>query len=299
MKLDHAITAYINHITQRNYSYRTIESYRSDLKYLTAYFPIRSIDEINIHELRDFQRHLFQQKLSSASQGRVLTVVRMLFKFSAKYDYIPSNPASSLELPREEKRLPKDILSMKDIKKMIEASDKECALQLRNRAIMEVFYATGMRVTELIQLTIYSINESNLTVRIQGKGRKERIVPISGRAMILVRNYIEDLRPMLISRNPQAETVGITLFLSYRGKVLRRADLSLLIQSFAKDAGINTHVTPHIIRHSIATHLLKNGMDIRYIQELLGHEDLRTTERYTKIENKDLQEMVERHHPLP
>ena len=304
MTLHNTIKSYLNHLIQRNYSPRTIETYTGDLSYLSNFFPHQSLTDLNVNDLRYFQRHLFTVKskangrdtLSPATQGRILTVTRMLFKFATKYDYIASDPSAGIELPREEKRLPKDILSLKGIKKMIEASDKECFLRLRNRAMMEVLYATGMRVSELTSLTIYSIRSNDLSIRTLGKGRKERIVPISGRAMILTEEYVQTLRPILFSRNE--EKAGITLFLSLKGKPLQRCDVSSLIKKLAKGAEIKTTVTPHTIRHTVATHLLKNGMDVRYIQELLGHEDLRTTQRYTKVENSDLQEMIERHHPL-
>jgi integrase/recombinase XerD len=218
----------------------------------------------------------------------------MLFKYAAKEDFIFADPATSLDLPKEEKRLPRIILSEDEIDQLVNQSNQGY-LGLRNRAILETFYATGMRVTELITLNIYSINQHDLTVRIKGKGRKDRIVPISGRALILVQKYINELRPTLAKRNKDADN---TLFLGQLGKQMKRADLSNMLKMLAEKAALEKKVTPHVIRHSVATHLLRHGMDIRYIQELLGHEDLRTTQIYTKVENKDLRDMLDRYHPL-
>lgn len=294
MKLSILIDSYLNELKRLNYSPRTIETYKTGLAYLVDFLEPTSITEISSSDLKDFQRKLFKTELRMTSQARILTTVRMLFKYAAKEDFIFADPATSLDLPKEEKRLPRIILSEDEIDQLVNQSNQGY-LGLRNRAILETFYATGMRVTELITLNIYSINQHDLTVRIKGKGRKDRIVPISGRALILVQKYINELRPTLAKRNKDADN---TLFLGQLGKQMKRADLSNMLKMLAEKAALEKKVTPHVIRHSVATHLLRHGMDIRYIQELLGHEDLRTTQIYTKVENKDLRDMLDRYHPL-
>lgn len=303
MKLSYCMEAYIKNLIQSNYSERSIDTYKRDLKRIQNFFGAQSISEIDHSALYDFQSHLYKvktkknQSLAPATQGRILTVLRMLFRFAMKMDYIDSNPADKIELPREERRLPRHVLSEEDCKALLIACDKDSAMKLRNRAIIEVFYATGIRVSELINLKLFDIRFQEMTLHIMGKGRKERVIPISGRALLFIEQYIEELRPKLVKRSKTKE-LSQNLFLSINGNPFQRADVSNLVKSIGKEAKIEIKVTPHVIRHSIATQLLKNGMDIRYIQELLGHEDLRTTQIYTQVANKDLKEMLEKHHPL-
>ena len=298
MIIEQAAHKFIQHMEYLNYSDRSIKLYEYYLNRFQEFFSNCDLKEITPLKLYEYQRYLFRLKFKASTQSTNLTVVKMLFRFLIRQQLIKSDPSNCIELPKIDKHLPKHILTIKQIEDMIKATDQFGQLAQRNRLIIELFYATGMRVAELSNLTINSVMDHLGLVRILGKGNKERIIPISRRAVKLINQYVSNYRPILLAKSKNQKANFNRLILSYRGNKMNNDTLAFVVRETARLAGIKSKVTPHTIRHTLATHLLQAGMDIRYIQEILGHQDLRTTQIYTQVQNKDLIKMVEMYHPL-
>jgi len=229
--------------------------------------------------------------LAGSTQKKRLTCVRRFFQFLLKEDAVLGDPTAELELPRLNDQLPRDILTRGEIGKLLSMADPESVLGLRDRTMLEVLYSTGIRVSELSGLTLADLDLSNAELKVFGKGKKERIVPLGEVVRDYVARYLARSRPILAGPAEQ------TLFVSNRGRRFHYSNVSFIVRGYGKRAGIAKHVSPHGLRHTCATHLLQGRADIRQIQKILGHASIATTQRYTRVEIGDLKKVLHRCHP--
>lgn len=278
---------------ERNYSPNTLEAYRRDLKYLEIYLCREGVNilDVKLEDLQHFSADLHDRGISPRSQARVLSGVRSFYRFLQLDDYIKDDPTELLESPQIGDHLP-EYLSVAEVDMMEKAIDLSRWEGPRNKAIIEVLFSCGLRVSELINLKLSDIFEEEKFVRILGKGSKERLVPISSSAL-------RELHLWYIDRNLMTVKPGEEdyVFLNRRGAHLTRQMILIMIKRAALDAGIRKTISPHTLRHSFATALLRGGADLRAIQALLGHEDIGTTEVYTHLETSDLRREILEHHP--
>ena len=271
----------------------SIGAYRSDLGHFCAYLAgrgKRAFREVRARDIVGFLTHEKARGLSTTSISRALAAVRMLFKFLTVEGRIPKNVASTLESPHLWRRLP-DVLDVDDIEALLAAPDLSTPLGVRDRAILEVMYATGARVSETADLKLADVNFDFRYLRCFGKGSKERVVPIGVRAVDAVRQYVEEVRPKLDKKGAPL------LFLSKSGRRLRRETIWAKVRKCALAAGLRKKVSPHTLRHSFATHLLEGGADLRSVQEMLGHANIATTQIYTHVDKDRLKTVHKKFHP--
>lgn len=281
---------------ERNFSDNTLEAYIRDIKKLKTYAEEElsdvSPEEISYEQLQEYIYQLSKRKLSERSQARWISSIKAFFKFLLEEEIRTDNPASLLEGPKLGLYLP-DTLSLEDIEKIINCVDKNNDLGKRNHCILEVLYGCGLRVSELIDLKISNINFSENFIKVQGKGDKTRFVPLTELTKEILNSYIKEVRCRVKVKRKNEDFV----FLNNRGSAMSRVIVFLIIKELAESAGISKNISPHTFRHSFATHLLQNGADLRYIQEMLGHSSITTTEIYTHLENEELREVILNFHP--
>ena len=280
---------------------RTVERYLADLRVFVEWLVLRGVElgSLRPQDLFAYQSELFAMRKPkggaysiSAQVGRLLAV-KGFFRFLARRGYLLHDPSALLELPRLPCRLPRALLSREEVRRVLEAPDRRSPVGLRDRALLETLYATGVRVGELIRLGVEDVDTEERVLRVrEGKGRKDRDLPLTRAASRAIEAYLVSGRPRLVGAAARPE-----LFLSVAGFALKRASVGRLIRRWAGRARIRKRVTCHGFRHSLATHLLKAGTDIRHIQVLLGHRSLQTTERYTQVAVEDLRKVLERTHP--
>ncbi len=285
-----------------NYSEYTVKNRRVHLGFFVAWCHDRGLTEpteVTRPILEHYQRYLFHYRkkdgnpLSFRSQHSRLVPVRVWFRWLARQHHILHNPASELELPRLEHRLPKSVLTVGEIEQVLAQPDIRDPLGLRDRALMETLYSTGMRRLELANLKLYDLDTERGTVTIrQGKGKKDRVIPIGDRAAVWLDKYIREARPELV-----VEPDDRTVFLSNAGEPFCLDHLSDLVREHVDAAGIGKRGACHMFRHSMATLMLENGADIRYIQQMLGHADLKTTQIYTQVSIRQLKRIHSAPHP--
>lgn len=302
MTVDMLLERYRSHLELKNYSPRTIVTQFAALKMLLRFLSEThqsDLAAVTTTTLHDFQRWHFYQPTSRGTargvsyQNRVLTAVKGLFKFLHEETVIARNPADALEYAREPYRLPRNILTPQESRRIIEAPDVNTVIGYRDRAILEVLYATGIRKLELMNLALSDVNLDEELLRINGgKGAKDRVVPLTAVACSFLKSYINGIRPKLLGKRASNR-----LFISLRGLPIARNTLGELVTKYARRARIKKHVTCHLWRHSCATHLLKNRANLRHVQEMLGHRSLATTERYLHLTITELKEAHRRHHP--
>jgi integrase/recombinase XerD len=293
---------YLDDLALRNYSARTVEDYRYNLRRLAAFLRAQRVPDaqaVTTTLLGDFQRALNAQPTqagtprSHSHQNVVLATVRGFFAFLQRDGVLGHDPAAALRWIRQPESLPRHVLTPQEAKKILQAVDTSTSLGYRARVILEVFYATGIRSQELINLRLGDANLEEELLRInQGKGGKDRVVPLSRIACEMIESYVHAVRPQFV-RGGGCDR----LFLSAWGKRLDRHTLGDLVKQHAKLAGVKKRVTCHVWRHTCATHLLKNNANLRHVQALLGHESLATTERYLRLTITDLKEAHRRCHP--
>lgn len=293
---------YLEHLAVRNYSEETRGRAEWNLIRFASWCDERDLAElaeVTRPMIERYQRHLFYYRtksgrpLGAITQRGMLTAVQGLFRWATRQDLIPANPASELELPRVEKRLPRVVLTAEEAERVLALPDVATALGLRDRTLLEVLYATGIRRKEVAELDVFAVHEGRMTVTVrQGKGKKDRLVPISERALSWVRRYLDEVRPKLV-----VEPDPKTLFLSATGLPLVADELSKLARSYVKQSGVSGEGACHVFRHSMATAMLENGADLRVIQEILGHAQLGTTSIYTHLSLRKLQEVYRATHP--
>jgi integrase/recombinase XerD len=292
---------YLEDLRVKNYSPSTISMRRSVLALLARFLRTRrACDPRRVGEAQLFAfaswlpryETKYRGPLSVACQRQWISTVRDFFRFLEARELILRNPALELQMPKL-RRLPRGILSEAQAKRLMEAPDPWTALGLRDRAMLEVFYGTGLRLSECLNLELGDVDlaENVLTVRL-GKGKKDRVVPLLGRAWQAVDKYLREARAMLVR-----EVRVATLFLSMRGVRMTPTTVHDRFHTYARQAGIPGPLSPHGLRHTFATHLLKHGADVRHVQQLLGHASIETTEIYTRVAVRDLEAVLERAHP--
>ena len=288
------IDAYLRHLeVSRRLAPNTLEAYSRDLGRLAAFAETRGarIEALTLADLEAFVRDLMTSGLSPASTARAGAAVRGFFKHLRLNGTISANPADDLRSPRSFKTLPK-FLSIEDVDALLAAPDVTTAFGLRDRALIELLYATGLRVSELVGLRMADVRLAEGFLKTLGKGSKERIVPIGDEAASWVSKYLADARPALTRKR---ETPF--LFLNSRGHRLSRVGFWKGLKAHGRKAGIRGALSPHVLRHSFATHLLDRGADLRAIQAMLGHADLSTTQIYTHVLEARLRQVYDRFHP--
>ena len=278
---------------EKNYSPNTVAAYLTDIGHLVTFSHERgvSIDRIELSDLQQFVCTLRDMGIGPASQARMISGLRSFYRFMLVDGRMDNDPTELLESPQTGERLP-EVLTPEEVDRMKASIDMSTAEGQRNRAIIEVLFSCGLRVSELVTLTLSNIYEEDGFVRILGKGNKERLVPISGRALHELHLWYMDRRQMKIK--PGEEDY---VFLNRRGAHLTRTMIFIMIKQYAAMAGIRKTISPHTLRHSFATALLEGGASLRVIQTLLGHESIGTTEIYTHIDMSTLRQEIELHHP--
>ncbi len=272
----------------------TITAYRRDLRKFSDFLEGRGISDLAKVKPDTVVRFMREQKdadISVNSIARYLAALKMWFRFLFMEGMLAKDAVSVLDSPRLWRKIP-DVLDEKDVAKLLRAPNADTPLGLRDKAILEVLYATGARVSEVVDLELTSVNLDYRFVRCIGKGNKERIVPLGTKAIDAVRDYIVEVRGKLLKGRAEAR-----LFLSRFGKPLDRKTLWRMVRRYALKAGIKKHVSPHTLRHSFATHLLSGGADLRSVQEMLGHASISTTQIYTHVDKDRLKSIHKQFHP--
>lgn len=278
---------------ERGLSNNSIAAYELDLKRLQEYMDSHQIDIVHasFDDLQNFVFETFKSISSAKTQARLLSSIHSFYRFLLYHQYIQQDPSELLEMPRIEKKLP-EVLTLDEIDAMIAQIDMSKAEGHRNRAIIEMLYGSGLRVSELTELKLSNIYRKEGYMRIIGKGNKQRLVPISPEADKQLGYWLEDRAKLDIK--PDAVDIA---FLNHYGRQLTRAMIFTIVKQLAKAAEIRKTISPHTLRHSFATHLLQNGADLRIIQQLLGHESIVTTEIYTHVDIHDLRDAILKFHP--
>lgn len=281
---------------ERNFSDNTLDAYLRDIRKLQAYAESHLADtapeDISFPQLQEYLYQLSKQKFSERSQARWVSSIKAFFKYLVEDEIRTDNPAVLLEGPKLGLYLP-DTLSFDDIERIITAIDVSTDLGKRNQCMIEVLYGCGLRVSELIDIKISNINFKENYLKVDGKGDKSRFVPLADYTTRLIREYIRNVRSQY-KINKKFEDV---LFLNSRGSAMSRVIVFIIIKELTEKAGISKRISPHTFRHSFATHLLQNGADLRYIQEMLGHSSITTTEIYTHLKTEELRDVILNYHP--
>jgi len=297
MTWNEAIENYANYLRfEKNASGNTIEAYVSDLQKLQNFAEqnLVSVTPITIsyEHLQEFLYQVSKINYSERTQARWISSIKGFFSFLLEDELREDNPSALLETPKLGLYLP-DTLSLEEIEKLISATEENTDLAKRNRCMIEVLYGCGLRVSELTKLQISNINFKENYLKIQGKGDKVRFVPLADYTANFIKNYINDIRSKQ-KINPKHSDI---LFLNSRGAQISRQMVFLVIKEIVRKAGIQKNISPHTFRHSFATHLLQNGADLRFIQEMLGHSSITTTEIYTHLNTEELHETILKYHP--
>ena len=272
-------------------SKNTLSAYRSDLQRFSRFLKDKNLLEVTQVEVQGFLAYLLAQATRASSSARSLSTIRRFYRYQIRQNAISNDPCAQVMAPKQGRPLPKS-LSESQVGDLLHAPDTNKKLGLRDRAMLETLYATGLRVSELVDLTLLQTNLDVGVVRVIGKGNKERLVPLGEQAIDWVTRYLKRARPELMkSRSSDA------LFVTARGKPMTRQAFWYLIKKHAKKAGIQHELSPHTLRHAFATHLINHGADLRSVQMLLGHSDLSTTQIYTHIARERLQALHAAHHP--
>lgn len=280
-------------ISERGYSKNTIDSYSRELLRFIEFISSRVSDIRDVIQTHivEYLKHLEGLSLSKRSQHHNMVVVRQFFKFLLRERYISSNPASLIDIPKVRMSLP-EYLTIEEVEKLLSMPDINDRFGIRDAAILEVMYSSGLRASELCNLRIDDVNLEAGFIRVLGKGSKERLVPIGQRAIEKIKNYLNSARGLFI----KGGTTDL-LFLNKNGKKLSRIGLWKILKHYSKLAGIKKDIYPHILRHSFASHLIQNGADLRAVQEMLGHSDISTTQIYTHLDTKRIVEIYKKYHP--
>jgi integrase/recombinase XerD len=295
MEISATISSFLTHVrVEKGLSTNTISAYRHDLAKFDEFAKKRklSLEAVSRDDLVDFLAALYRQKLESRTVARHLVTLRNFFRFAQILDLIPADPSINLESPKIRRSLP-GYLRLEEVERLLEQPDAKTPLGLRDRAMLEVLYSTGLRVSELTGLRVTDLDTKIGCVRCIGKGDKERIVPVGKKAVGMVDKYLRDARPKLLGKvvgNP-------ALFVNRRGRQLSRVGVWKILSNYGRRAGLRMALTPHMLRHSFATHLLERGADLRSVQLMLGHADISTTQIYTHVVEERLKQIYKAHHP--
>ncbi len=281
---------------EKSLSPNSVDAYLHDLTLLQQYLiteqKITEPGDLTLDDLEHFIAFLHDLGLSERSQARIISGIKAFYKYLLTEEFIKNDPSTLLEGPKLGKYLP-DTLSFQEIELLIEGLDLTKPEDIRNKAMLETLYSSGLRVTELIQLQISHLYKDIEFIRVIGKGNKERLVPIGSVALKHIEIYLEYVRKNL----PQYPAYSDVLFLNRRGKPISRVMVFLVIKKLAEKAGLQKNISPHTFRHSFATHLIEGGADLRAVQQMLGHSSITTTEIYMHLDQQYLRESMSLHHP--
>jgi integrase/recombinase XerD len=298
VEVEAAGTAYLNYIrVERGLSANTLEAYSSDLFKFTGFLFDRKLGlaKVKRDDVVDFLSSLYRRGLDSRSVARHLVTVRSFFKFLVVDGIVNHDPTTNLESPKIRQTLP-SFLSVKEVERLLALPDLNTPLGLRDRALLDVLYSCGLRVTELINLRSDNVDFELGCIRCIGKGDKERLVPIGRKALDSVVTYIKDARPVLLRSRRRAK-LSNAIFLNRQGGQLGRVGVWKILAAYGRALGLRKKLTPHKLRHSFATHLLERGADLRSVQMMLGHADISTTQIYTHVMEDRLKTVYKAHHP--
>lgn len=276
----------------KRYSDLTVESYRTEIKEYLDFFKEKNIKvkDIKNSDIKDYLAYIKKCETSERTLAHNVSVIRTFYKFLLTLKIIERNPTEFLELPKLRKKLP-TVLSKEEVEKLLDIDLTDC-YSYRNKAMLELLYSTGLRVSELVNLELSNIDLENCTLKTIGKGNKERIIPISDYALYYVEKYINKYRGSMLKKG-----VNNYVFINNHGNVMTRQGFFKIIKKLAVEKNIKTPISPHTLRHSFATHLLDYGADLRSIQEMLGHSNLSTTQIYTHVSNEHLKDNYNSSHP--
>ena len=293
--LDILVDQYINYLVfEKGLSEKTIESYTSDLSKYLSFLKEKRVKDITQADTPIILKHLIalrESGLGSKSCARHLITLRGFYKFLAQEKILEFDPAKLIDLPKSGLKLP-DVLSVSEVGLLLNIPDSNTLLGKRNSAMLELLYAAGLRVSELVNLKFLDVNLEACFVRVMGKGSKERIVPFGLYAKNKIDDYINNSRPLLLKNH-----ISKHLFVARAGKPMTRQGFWKLLKQYVKQAGIKKKVTPHSLRHSFASHLLEGGADLRTVQVMLGHVDISSTQIYTHVARDHLRQIHEKYHP--
>jgi integrase/recombinase XerD len=295
MEISATISSFLTYVkVEKGLSSNTVSAYRRDLVKFDMFAQKRklSLEAVSRDDLVDFLASLYRLKLESRTVARHLVTLRNFFRFAQIHELITTDPSINLESPKIRRSLP-GYLRLEEVERLLEQPDSTTALGLRDRAMLEVLYSTGLRVSELIGLRVSDLDSKVGCVRCIGKGDKERIVPVGREALMMVEKYLRDARPKLLGKLRGSPT----LFVNRRGVSLSRVGVWKILSGYGKRAGLRVSLTPHMLRHSFATHLLERGADLRSVQLMLGHADISTTQIYTHVVEERLKQIYKAHHP--
>jgi integrase/recombinase XerD len=290
------VESFLNYlVVECGLSDNTIRGYKGDLRNFSNYLQyegIKQFQDLRAKMIVNFIEKEKQRRLSENSISRSLVTIKMLYKYMIMEGKISVNPMSSVNALKLRKHLP-EVLHYNAVEEILRAPDCNDKLGIRDKAILELMYATGVRVSEVASIKVSWINFDYGYIRCQGKGSKQRIVPMGAEASKSIRRYLQEVRPFLV----KIEGDEPLLFLSRTGKMLRRENIWSIVKKYATKAGIRSNISPHTLRHSFATHLLEGGADLRSVQEMLGHSNISTTQIYTHIDRKYLKSIHQKFHP--
>ncbi|MBS1555612.1 MAG: site-specific tyrosine recombinase XerD [Bacteroidetes bacterium] len=281
---------------ERSLSQNSIDAYVRDVEKLDQFIEIKELDisplKITSMHLQSFLEYINELGMSSYSQARILSGLKAFYKFLIFEELISADPTALIEGPKIGRKLP-DTLDYSEIEKLLAAIDLSTPEGGRNRAMLEMLYSSGLRVSELIDLRLANVHSDIGFLRVIGKGNKERLVPIGREALKYLKIYIDEIRV----HTPKIETFSSYVFLNRSGRKLTRVMVFLIIKALAAKIGLKKNISPHTFRHSFATHLIEGGADLRAVQEMLGHESITTTEIYTHLDRDYLRQVVQQFHP--
>jgi integrase/recombinase XerD len=300
MQMEALISAFLTYTkVEKGLAANTVVAYKRDLGKFAAFAEKRSlaVEELTRDRVVDFLSELYRQGLDSRSVARHLVSVRNLFRFALSEEVLTSDPTLNLESPKVRKSLP-TYLRMEEVDRLLSQPDPSTRNGLRDRAIIEVLYSTGLRVSELADLKVSDVERRMGCLRCVGKGDKERLVPVGRKALAAVQEYLEKSRPQLQGGHDSTKKAPSPyLFVNRSGNRISRISIWRLLSEHGRRAGIRAHLSPHTLRHSFATHLLERGADLRSVQLMLGHADISTTQIYTHVMEERLKQIYKAHHP--
>jgi integrase/recombinase XerD len=301
MQVKAAVAAYLNHLKLSGCSYYTIRAAKYGLARFARFLEaeqVSDIEQLNQDIIAEYQQELYfcltakGKPLCLRSQSQLLSVVKGVTRFLKEQDYLVVDPAEAIRLPKKPRRLPKVILSEKEVQKLLSAPDMRTNRGYRNRIILEILYDTAIRRAEVANIRLADLDLAAGYILIQGKGDKQRVVPVSQRVCELIQNYILMVRPKYVSNDDPGY-----LILNRWGQQMNANGIWAAVKRCTKLAGIKKNVSTHTFRHTCATHMLKNGAPVRHIQEMLGHESLESTQIYTRVTINDLKQIHAKYHP--
>lgn len=291
---ERAFQNYLNHLqVERGLAVNTVQAYRRDILELLAFLGSHrwGLEEVGKQELTQYIQHLYGH-LSARSVVRKIASLRSFFRFLLLDGYLQEDPAETLESPKIWRTLPK-FMSEEEVEKLLGQPDLTTPHGLRDRTMLEVLYATGLRVSELVQIRLEEMNREAGWVRTFGKGSKERLVPVGDSAITFVEQYLEEARGHFLRKRAPSPY----LFLTQQGRPMTRQYFWMLVTKYGEQVGIKRKLSPHVLRHSFATHLLDHGADLRAVQLMLGHADISTTQIYTHVTRARLKQIYDKYHP--